>query len=606
MDFGGSDLIPNLQSARAVRTVVRTVQVKPPNTAGAGASAGVKNAAPVHDEAEAIRRAIAQRNLKAFIGSLPGDAALRRAALRKSFALDDAFREGSLPIVRQILVWQPDALAERAPNSNSMALQEVASEWGSFEYFAQQGVAIANRPADSDLPELLQILLKAGASADGYMDWRPPLGIIATLAPTPAAIAAARMLLAAGAKVDAPRPGAQPPLVFAAQAANGEVARLMLEAQHPTQESLDAALVKTPISGTNPVLAMLLEAGADINTRRSPSGDPRSFITPAQTAASRFKTEGERDLLRLLIRYKADPNRLVNPGVTDSPLMLVTPDVELMTGLLEIGADPNYRNLAGDTALLITVRGPAAGAPSEPSARYASTALLLGHGADPSAENNAGVSPLKATGADDAKLVSLLMAHGATWRLREDDFSDYRQREVPIGRYSWAVLHDKDALAAAMLAHGERPTKEDCGLTYYAAYTGSEATLAALLDHHSGNYAVRDEADHTPLMAAVVHGRLGTVRLLLDHHVAAVDEHTSRGVGIARDAYALPFPALVGGATPLMLAAQMNRPEIAEELIRRGADVNAHDFSGHTALDYASSSYGRGVIPVLEAHGAKR
>lgn len=618
MDFAELDLMPILQSAAEVRTVAQTVSrtVGPP-VAGT-ASSGDAGAQPPRDEAEAIRRTIERRDLQAFVRALPADAAHRQAALHRSLALDHAFRNAALPIVRQILRWQPDALTERFPNSNRAALEAVANEWSSLKYFERQGIPVENPPAEDDYVELLRMLLKAGADPDGHADWRPPLGMIASLPPTPATLEAARLLLAAGADINAPRPGAQPPLVFAAETANGDVTRLMLETRRASAETLEAALVKTPITGTNAVLPLLLEAGADINTRRPPSGDPRILLTPAQRAASRFKFDGERDLMKLMIRYRADPNRMTNPGVSDSPLMMVTPDIELMTGLLELGADPDYRNASGDTALLLAVRAPEPSvAPPDavarpdggtaahpPGVRERSVALLLSHHADPSAENKAGESPLKAAGADDAAIVALLVQHGGTWRLSAADLSPYHQSQAPVGRYSWAVLHHKAALLSAMLAQREPITSDDCGIVYYSAAAGADATLAAVLGERGADTGVRDLGGQTPLMAAVLHNRLGAVRLLLDRRVAEVDERTPRHAGLV-GGHGPPAPALLGGVTPLMLAAKLNRIEVAEELIRRGADVNAQDFGGHSVLDYARAGYGRGVVAVLQAHGAR-
>jgi ankyrin repeat protein len=603
-DFSVNGQMENLL-APAVPIAVRRVSHPPPNANfGTGApTASTSNPEPARDEAEAIRRAVARRDLTAFLRVLPADPARRQDALRKSAALDDAFRNCALAIVRQILRSQPDALAsERFPNSNRIAVAAVASEWNSLQYFERQGVPIDNRPDDNDYPELLRILLKADATPNGNHDGVTPLAIIAALPPTPATIEAARLLLDAGASIGAPSPGEAPPLVAAAESSNGEVLRMMLATRHPDQELLDAALVRTAITGTNSALPLLLEAGANINTSLSPAGDPRNLFTPALRAASRFKFEGERNVMQLMIRYRANPNRLAVTGI-DSPLTLVTPDVELMTGLLDLGADADYLGVSGNTALVLAVTAPAASAPAGPSARYASIAVLLKHGADASKEDGFGVSPLKATRAGDTAVVSLLMEHGATWRLNDRDLSYSKQYQVPIGRYSWAVLQQKDALAAAMLAHKEPLSPDDCGIVYYAAASGSDATLATLLDQHLGSYAVR--ADNlTPLMAAVAHGQLGAVRLLLDHHVANVEERTPRRVGLVGHGHGPPAPALVGALRPLMFAGSMNSAAVAEELIRRGAEVNARDFGGYTALHYAQIADADAVIAVLQAHGA--
>ena len=617
IDLGGDDPVPGLQGARA-QGVVRSIVNRTAGNAVAGAATPAQTAAtPPRDEPEAVRRAIGNRDLPAFIAALPAEPAQRQAVLRKSLALESAFTDAALPIVRQILRWQPDALAELSAQAKQVALERVASEWSTLQYFAEHGVPVANPPAEEDFPALIELLIKAGAAPDGQLDWRPPLGIVASLPRTPATVTAARLLLAAGADVNAPRPGAQPPLVFAAQSANAEILRLMLETHHASHESLDAAIVKTPLVAANEALPLLLAAGADINTLRPPGGDPRVLLTPAETAATRFKFAGERDLVRLMIRYHVDPNRQVRSGVTDSPLMLVTPDVELMRGFLELGADPNYRNVAGDTALLLALRAPDAGrrsgdagnagtgaAAESPSDRLGAVALLLDHGADGSLENKAGESPLKATRADDAPIVALLMAHGASWKLGARDLSAYTERQIAVGRYGWAVLQHKDALALAMLTHGEPISRDDCGLVYYAAASGSNATLGAILGTAGVDPHVRDMAGLTPLMAAVTHDHIASVRLLLDRGAATVDERTPRGAGLEAG-QEQRGPERLGGETALMLAARMNRVEIAEELIRRGADVNAHDFAGRSVIAYGLAGYGRDIVPLLQSHGAR-
>ena len=61
------------------------------------------------------------------------------------------------------------------------------------------------------------------------------------------------------------------------------------------------------------------------------------------------------------------------------------------------------------------------------------------------------------------------------------------------------------SLAAAMLAQGEPLAADDCGIMFYAASAGANATLASLLDRRLGDY-VRSTGGRTPLMAAVAQG----------------------------------------------------------------------------------------------------
>ena len=57
------------------------------------------------------------------------------------------------------------------------------------------------------------------------------------------------------------------------------------------------------------------------------------------------------------------------------------------------------------------------------------------------------------------------------------------------------------------------------------------------------------------------------------------------------------------GRRPLMLA---ETPKVAQELIASGADINAVDYHGNTALRWAMANGCKGVVTVLIAAGAKQ
>ena len=146
------------------------------------------------------------------------------------------------------------------------------------------------------------------------------------------------MLLEHGASIERGPLGFQSPLAEAAENKNAEFVRAMLEVRQPSQDALDEAIASAPIEPSNGAIRPLLEHGANINAPRR--------LPPAWSAAAHLKDPGGRELMLLLIRHKVDPNGLI-PG-TDSPLMKVMHDHELMQGLLELGADTNYRAREGD------------------------------------------------------------------------------------------------------------------------------------------------------------------------------------------------------------------------------------------------------------------
>ena len=61
------------------------------------------------------------------------------------------------------------------------------------------------------------------------------------------------------------------------------------------------------------------------------------------------------------------------------------------------------------------------------------------------------------------------------------------------------------------------------------------------------------------------------------------------------------------GGTALIYAAQLVQyPEVMQMLIEAGADLNAEDFGGHTALDWAIHVNNSAAVSMLSASGAKR
>ncbi|MES1153563.1 MAG: ankyrin repeat domain-containing protein, partial [Rhodanobacter sp.] len=112
---------------------------------------------------------------------------------------------------------------------------------------------------------------------------------------------------------------------------------------------------------------------------------------------------------------------------------------------------------------------------------------------------------------------------------------------------------------------------QDATALRHACGAGHRDIAACLLDA-GADPSLAARSGVTPLAAAVAARREALVALLLQHEVA-VDQR------------------LPNEATALMVAAAMGYPDIAEQLLDAGADVNAVDAAGRSAL-HAAAQFG--------------
>ncbi|MCY3846744.1 MAG: ankyrin repeat domain-containing protein [Acidobacteria bacterium] len=219
---------------------------------------------------------------------------------------------------------------------------------------------------------------------------------------------------------------------------------------------------------------------------------------------------------------------------------------------------------------------------------YAALRTLIEEGADPSAAEGDGATPLHwAVRWDDAEAVELLLRAGAA----VDAANDYGVTPLAL-----ACVNRNAGLVGRLLAAGADPdAATSMGETALmtCARTGSADGVAAMLAAGDGAVNARETSrGQTALMWAAAQGHPDVVRLLLAHgaDVGARSESRSLLVSLGGSGADGAADLPLGGFTPLLFAARQGSVESARLLLDAGADVNETAPDGASALVVASFS----------------
>jgi ankyrin repeat protein len=132
-----------------------------------------------------------------------------------------------------------------------------------------------------------------------------------------------------------------------------------------------------------------------------------------------------------------------------------------------------------------------------------------------------------------------------------------------------------------------------------AAYSGRTRAGVLLLDKGADPNDMT--IGYTPLHAAILKSDLALVKALLAHG-ANPNLRMSKGTPKRRDGEDFNLPATLVGSTPYLLAAKFAEPEILQALRAGGADVNVTMPNGATALMLAA---GMGSAPAANRRGVR-
>lgn len=410
------------------------------------------------------------------------------------------------------------------------------------------------------------------------------------------------LLLAAGAEVDAVNRLGAAPLWLAAMNGSGHLIGRLLEAGADPSLALpegETPLMTAARSGTVEGVRALISAGADTEARESTRG---------QTALMWAVAQGHHDVVSELIdagaqisaRSKVRPRLMSNEGVFGgafdygvvehlggfTPLMFAARhgDIESARLLLAAGADVNA--LAGNqaSALVLAVH----------SGHSPLATFLLDHGADPDAAG-AGYTALHAAVLrGELEAVQALLAHGADPNVRlekgtpgrraSEDWA-FKARYVSATPFWLAAHYREPEIMRALAAGGADPSlttlerwsrvgERAGGVGPPRVVGGFVAPIVAVLQGTSDR------------------GRFVTSRPDLVREERLVVEVLTAAVDLGADINA----ADMSGTTALHEAAARNLTSAVRFLSDQGARLDAKNAAGRTPLDLAVAASRRGGL----------
>jgi ankyrin repeat protein len=368
--------------------------------------------------------------------------------------------------------------------------------------------------------------------------------------------------------------------------------------------------------------------------------EPAQHRTPLMYSVVHHNEEIQREVTGLLLEAKVDANAVDRNG--DTALMLAIRDkapLEVVTALLEYGADPSIANPLGETASSIarqykqtTIENILSDSPSVPgvdllrlgeelrkAAKEGDVSLvtsLLQKKADPLYSTFWGETALGlASRRCHNGVISALLGTGLN-----PNSLEYRGK-TPLMLASEHCRADTLRLLLDAKAGIERKDWRGESAISYAAGAGHVDNIKLLLNypHQLDSADTEKELERAKLTVSSAKGNLSYLKTVAQgrwdlnyishHNYTPLIWAASYGQSDAIDVLIKKGAKVNGvnrkGESALMWASSKGQYQAAQTLIRLGADVRSSNESGSTALHWAAWNGKEKLVTLLIQHGAK-
>lgn len=324
------------------------------------------------------------------------------------------------------------------------------------------------------------------------------------------------------------------------------------------------------VNASSKMVETLVAAGANPNSPLKLSGE-----TPLMTCSR----TGNVDAVKLLLSHRADPNvKERRKGQTALMWAIASGHFDVARVLVESGADIHAASTSGFTPLLFAAQ----------QGDLESTRMLLDAGVNVNEGAARHGSPLVVASANGRE--------GLALAILEQNADPNATDAVGSTALHFAVQKRKTELVKALLAHGANPN---------AKLSKDPPKMPGEL----GNFGSVKMAGATPFWLAAKDDNVEIMRVLADGgadpHIATADKTTplmaASGIGWN---FNTGF-GVEGSDSTVLNALRVGVWNGAKLLLQLGADVNAVNESGLTALHGAAATGADAAIEFLVANGAK-
>lgn len=458
---------------------------------------------------------------------------------------------------------------------------------------------------------IVQDLLNAGADVNEKQKYGFTSLMLAAYKGHPTTV---DVLINNGADVNVKNNEERTALLIAAEKGHNDIIKSLLDKGADVNAKIKTgctALILAARAGHNDCIKTLLARGANIEDKN----------VDGYTALMHAATKGKSSAVENLLENGAEVNTKGNDGFTALMLAAEKGYEEILRTLLNAGAEVNAKNAAGWTALIVTSQ----------STNVPSINTLLNRGADINAKNAAGLTALTVSllkglstnaqvlinrGADvniktnknwTALMIAAKNGLASTVQVLLDNGADIKAtRKDGFTALIYAVKHGHTDIVKVLMEKGvDVNTKLDVGITalMVAALYGHTDIVKILLNN-GADVNMRDQQNYTAMMYAIDKGHNEIIELLekagADKSVASV---WSRNFD--NRLYRRPKAFGFDYDSHLIAAAKEGKTATVVELLHRGANINAQNDKGQTALMHAALKGHIDTVQLLLNMGAK-